>query len=466
MASLPAGPGMLDGTVRLWLLRLRRCERPAVIRLSVYCVGVLIPLIVWGLVVSSQEDEFDILTLGKASRWMDGKVPPLPYGSDLHGDSVLRASVRRALGSGPGGEIETWTKIVGGGAINVLYRVTLRSGQSVIVKLGSPWWRGCGKTVGEAEVMRYVAKYTTIPVPRVLAALPAVHGRFDTAVHPETKAHGGEGLGNLELPEVMVMAVAPGQKLKDVLARPLSEVGRDVREKLITQWVGVFRQLRELHFNMYGSFGADMQVVPLATNGGCSILGPMASYGKYAAGKVAMFLPLIEGGACRGDRFQKYVPQLKCLADEMARYPGNAAHDALRPVLLHTDLSIRNILVDPDPDNPRITSVLDWEFAVSGPAEEEFSFPATHAGLSTDDRKVFDRVAQAQGVTLPRDVLSRADHVSAYWAMIVFCHSHVWRDDRPSGDVTHEAEVRDAEKLLDSILERANCSTQDHQLLP
>ena len=324
----------------------------------------------------------------------------------------------------------------------------------------------------------YVAKHTTIPVPRVLAVLPALHGKPDTPTNPDAqKVHGGEGLGNLELPEVMVMATAPGQKMKDVLARPLSEVGMDVREKLLAQWVGVFKQLRDLHFNAYGSFGLGMQVVPLATNGGCSVLGPVKSYGEYAAAKVAMFLPLIEGGACRADRFRKYVPSLRCLIKEIARYPNGtvgpgsrlddnhiaARTDGLQPILLHTDLSIRNILVDPHPDNPHITSVLDWEFAVSGPAEEEFSFQATYAGLSTDDRRVFDRVAQAEGVTMPADVMSRADHVAAYWDMIVFCHSHVWRD-RPATVQTDA--LREAEKSLEGILERAGCSAQGAQLLP
>ena len=132
MGNDPAAQGLLQGTARLWLLRLRRCEKPVLIRLTFYCVVVIFLVILLGFVVSSVEDEFSILTLGKASLWMSGNIPPLPYGSDLHASvPVLRASVRRALGDGPGGEVESWDKIEGGGVINVLYRVKLRNGQNV-----------------------------------------------------------------------------------------------------------------------------------------------------------------------------------------------------------------------------------------------------------------------------------------------------------------------------------------------
>ena len=99
-------------------------------------------------------------------------------------------------------------------------------------------------------------------------------------------------------------------------------------------------------------------------------------------------MPLVDNHVCHNDRFRPFSTRMKCLARTFATdgrsqpktsqtFPGRS--DPLQPVLLHSDLSPRNILVDDDDagGGPRITAVLDWEFAVAGPAEEEFTFDGT-----------------------------------------------------------------------------------------
>lgn len=78
--------------------------------------------------------------------------------------------------------------------------------------------------------------------------------------------------------------------------------------------------------------------------------------------------------------------------------PNPTASDDLHPVLQHSDLSVRNLLVldEPDGSQPRISGVLDWEFAIAGPAEEEFTFFATMEGLSDSDTHVFQEVLKVR----------------------------------------------------------------------
>ena len=88
-----------------------------------------------------------------------------------------------------------------------------------------------------------------------------------------------------------------------------------------------------------------------------------------------MFLPLLRGGSCNDD-FLPLLPRVECAVRKWRMYKRDEdGLDDLQPVLLHTDMSPRNILVSLDP--PEITSVLDWDFAVAGPAEEELTFGAT-----------------------------------------------------------------------------------------
>ena len=108
-------------------------------------------------------------------------------------------------------------------------------------------------------------------------------------------------------------------------------------------------------------------------------------------------------------------------------------------MVLHSDLSVRNLLVsggavDDEPDEPpRVTAVLDWEFSVAGLAEEEITFPATLESHATDaDEALIRSIFAEAGVVAPAEgARTRKDHVSAYWQLIVACHSGAWKEGRP-----------------------------------
>lgn len=238
----------------------------------------------------------------------DRVVIPLPYGSDL---DFPEAMARRALalglsmegageyqGLGRSGQHVTVERVIGGGVINAVFKCALENGKTVFLKLGSPFWRGCGKSMAEATVQRLVAERTSIPVPRVIAAQAARWVlRSDNRTLVDVMQADALGVPvRLDLPDFIIMEAAPGAKLKDVLRRPSEEVPVPTRRQLMKEWVGVFQQLRGLHFDAYGSFGPlGPEVGGLASNAGCSGLGPFSSYEAYAAARVRC-------GAVGGDR--------------------------------------------------------------------------------------------------------------------------------------------------------------------
>lgn len=177
-----------------------------------------------------------------------------------------------------------------------------------------------------------------------------------------------------------------------------------------------------------------------------------------------MFLPLLRGGACN-EAFAPYIPRIECLVDAISRYeqPADRAemekfdvHKSLDPVLLHHDLSVRNILVERDP--PHITGIIDWDFAMAGPAEEELTFPATleSHGDSVSAAEVM-AAFEDEGLVPPPDAPTRRDHVIAYWDVIVACHAAAWQDDPLFTEDDRQATLTSALEQLKGILIRHSC---------
>ena len=255
------------------------------------------------------------------------KVIPLPYGTDLqYTDQQVMFAVQVGLAGVrpemPADAQADWvpgfydvpreyyqatavslTKVEGGGVINTVYDVLLSNGKHVFVKLGSPFWRGCAKSVSEAAVQEYVRTRTSIPVPRVLAAQPARYVRRDgsrTPIRDIVRADADGVASECVLPDFVIIERAPGRKLQHELAR--TDLPKATRTAYMEAWVDVFHQLRSLKFPSYGSFqqarpaktdpptDVRLTVGPLTTNGGCSGLGPFRTYPEYAAARVRALL--------------------------------------------------------------------------------------------------------------------------------------------------------------------------------
>ena len=385
-------------------------------------------------------------------------LEPIPYGGDLTvSEQTIRDAVREAFGPGKRGQISKIHRDVGGGVINAVFRVSLANREEVWVKFGSPFWDGCGKLHSNAALLRYLRKHTTLPVPEPLAVLDRIPGKRT---------------------EVLILSNMGGRKLATELLRPTNEVSQDSRKLYYEAWANVFAQLKGISFSEFGSFAPDpkgasgdegsthLEVGPLLSNGGCSGLGPFQTYVGYAAARVQMFLPLVKAGVCNA-QFTPLLKRMECLATTFREYlppeQGTTEDFVLKPVILHSDLSARNLLVsggaaDDQDGPPRVTAVLDWEFAVAGLAEEEITFPASLESHATDaDTAIIKAAFKKNGIVAPKGSATRSDHVSAYWQLIIACHSAAWKDDPTFDHDAREAMVATAKQDMENILVRNSC---------
>ena len=90
-------------------------------------------------------------------------------------DSVLRTLIARAFGSSQVPDGNGFAEEITEGWFNVIYRIRLRDGEQVVLKVAPPadvpvLSREVGMMRSELEAMRLVSERTTVPVPRVLHA--------------------------------------------------------------------------------------------------------------------------------------------------------------------------------------------------------------------------------------------------------------------------------------------------------
>eukprot|EP01006_Ploeotia_vitrea_P011010 TRINITY_DN29304_c0_g1_i1.p1 TRINITY_DN29304_c0_g1~~TRINITY_DN29304_c0_g1_i1.p1 ORF type:complete len:399 (+),score=20.14 TRINITY_DN29304_c0_g1_i1:41-1237(+) len=316
------------------------------------------------------------------------------------------------------------SKKLSGGSINTVFQVDLSSGQRVVVKFNNPFWRYC-KTENEVGVTRYVAS-------RGLPTAPLLYA--DTE---------GADMGL----EFLIYGWLPGRLLKSVLAD--EDTTSELKRSLIRQWVLLLVELRKVPFHQkfLGSFGKFMEPRPLGHNAGCSRMGPFGNYSQYAAARIEMFYPLLPH-----KWKDMFGSRLDCYLQKVRAYNYTPSPENSNPVsIVHSDASIRNVLVEED----RIEAILDWDFAMAAPVEEELTSWATTDGLDDEGKRMFWEELRRFGVTVPRlkERQERQDHLDVYFAMIHFCHVHLWG--------LTEKEQQDAmvktKTQLDGILSRYSC---------
>ncbi|KAF1835332.1 kinase-like protein [Decorospora gaudefroyi] len=210
-------------------------------------------------------------------------------------------------------------------AIKLLKRVRKRSGivlflsDKICVKYGSY------TTLAEASTMQFIAKHTSIPVPRVYCAF-----QHKNRTYIVMERIPGESISNGWL-----------KRLEPVRARMLEQLKRmieDMRRILPPEGVGV----------------ANVDGGPLFD---CRVPGPSNSFGPFNT--IHDFHQYLRGGLDGGPQhepeFNKFVSQ----QDEA--WPA--------PVFTHGDLSSLNILASGD----RIVGIVDWESAGWYPSYWEYT---------------------------------------------------------------------------------------------
>ncbi|KAJ3095849.1 hypothetical protein HK100_005713, partial [Physocladia obscura] len=222
------------------------------------------------------------------------------------------------------------SKLISQGNNNFVFDLTLESGTSMILRIAKPDELLPLKVRLENQVaaMRLVASTTDIPVPRVIACW----------IHDEDTAE-----------EAAFMIV---EKMNGGLAEVIAKL-----QSIKTTWYGGF------------AVGPDDSVVagPSVFGG----IGPFESVGEYYSAKLsdafqfAKKNPLLQG--YKDAPFDSRARIQKLIGSSLDHF---FSESDVSPVFIHGDMHLGNVLIDPETKS--ITALLDFEFASSSPASEEF----------------------------------------------------------------------------------------------
>ncbi|MFH1916780.1 MAG: aminoglycoside phosphotransferase family protein [Nanoarchaeota archaeon] len=270
-----------------------------------------------------------------------------------------------------------------GGVINPLYFLDTKDGRRLALRLTNPHWKN--KTESEVMVMDFVRNRTTIPVPGILA--------YDLT---------RDRIGF----EYILMERLQGEQLIKTFDQSTTEE-KDVYLESIAD---IFVQLKSFRFPKIGSFLKDMQVGPLVD----SNTGPFDTFAKYICSLIDFRIPPLR----EDSRFSVYVPSLERFRDHFAKvYAG-----IVEITLCHSDLDLKNILAH----EGKITGLIDWEWAMAGPMDEDFH----HIADIPDSERLIEKIVR-KGIKLPQGFEERRDMYEVTFiatALVSYKHWFVGRE--------------------------------------
>lgn len=243
------------------------------------------------------------------------------------------------------------------------------------LKIGGRYWNKI-KTEAEVKALELLAKYTTIPAPKVLAYSS-----------DRNNPYGVEWILMTRLPGVNMRTFINGQPLstnaKKCIIRDLAEYVSQMRSKIPR-----FNQIGALTES--GEIGTDLNQ-----------LGPWSSYEQFIRDRVrserttlnqdSTFAPIKDFMLNAIDQFERVtLPDLSNLSF----------------VFSHGDLDWQNILISIDDlECPRITGIVDWEWAGSFPCSEEYFTSFDYFINDSEEIRdfLFDQF-EAHGISTPRTI--------------------------------------------------------------
>ncbi len=216
------------------------------------------------------------------------------------------------------------------------------SSERYALKIGGRYWNKI-KTEAEVKALELITTYTTIPAPKILAYSSDLTNEF-----------GVEWILMTRLSGENMKAICETQKLsinaKESITRDLADYVYQMHFKIPR-----FNQIGA--FTLSGQIGTDL-------NG----LGPWSSYEQFIHDRVqaekiilntnSVFAPIKDSMIEAIDQFEQF------------QWPS---FTNLPFVFSHGDLDYQNILISMDDlESPRITGIVDWEWAGSFPCSEEY----------------------------------------------------------------------------------------------
>lgn len=207
------------------------------------------------------------------------------------------------------------------------------------------------KTQSELATMEYVRKHTKIPVPEVFYIN-----------HNRNHVVGAA---------FVLMERMEGELLRNIYWKLSSEH----KFSIIGQIANVVGQLSDLHFDKIGSLTAEGAIGPclnLTRGMDVELEGPFATTMEYFRGALNENRPSLPENSRR--IFPEIIGELETIMAEQASNPTFNAPFRL----IHDDFELWNMLVAPATPNspPKITSIIDWDWAYTGPLHYLYDYPA------------------------------------------------------------------------------------------
>ncbi|UJR10260.1 hypothetical protein I4U23_014470 [Adineta vaga] len=253
---------------------------------------------------------------------------------------------------------------------------TIENTQKYVLKIGGRYWIKI-KTEAEVKALQLLAEYTTIPVPKVLAYSSDRNNEFGV--------------------EWILMTCLSGENLNEICQK--QTLNFNAKKSIIQDLADCVAQMhfKIPRFNQIGALTSNGQI---GTD--LNQLGPWLTYEQFIRTRAqseisslntnSVFSPIKDSILDAIDQFDKL------------QFPS---FDQLPFVFSHGDLDSQNILISmSDPNCPRITGIVDWEWSGSFPCSEEY-FTSYNHFLDDNEQemqKIFYDELEKRHVLTPRTI--------------------------------------------------------------
>ena len=253
---------------------------------------------------------------------------------------------------------------------------TVENAERYVLKIGGRYWVS-SKTEDEVKSLQLLAQYTTIPVPCILAY----------SVDPDNEF----GVGWI------LMTRLPGESMSKICwngclsFNAIRSIITDLAEYVSQMHLNIPRMQQIGAFRLNGQIDKD-------SNG----LGPWLTYEQFVHDRARIEIRTIQ----KHPVFASIKDTILHAIEEFEQLQFSSLEN-VPLVFSHGDLHVQNILISMnDPETPRITGIVDWEWAGSFPCSEEYftSFNYFLHHESEAVRELFLDEFEKRGILTPRTI--------------------------------------------------------------